>query len=109
MHRSGTSGADTPLLRVSRPVSACSRCKFNVVRLVALVLTYEQVVLPKSRLGIALPYIRTVLTAKSATASYLPALPVKNLEERENVRVQMTSLRRERREGLSKNGVFNLR
>jgi len=27
MHRSGTSAADTPLLRVSRPVSACSRCK----------------------------------------------------------------------------------
>ncbi|PQE25758.1 hypothetical protein CJF30_00000463 [Rutstroemia sp. NJR-2017a BBW] len=29
MHRAGQSAADTPLLRVSRPVSACSRCEFN--------------------------------------------------------------------------------
>lgn len=28
MRRAGQSAADTPLLRVSRPVSACSRCKF---------------------------------------------------------------------------------
>ncbi|CZT05273.1 related to GAL4-like transcriptional activator [Rhynchosporium agropyri] len=27
MHRTGHSAADTPLLRVSRPVSACSRCR----------------------------------------------------------------------------------
>ncbi|KAM3071399.1 hypothetical protein ACMFMF_007871 [Clarireedia jacksonii] len=27
MHRAGQSAADTPLLRVSRPVSACSRCR----------------------------------------------------------------------------------
>src|ERR1700733_7289122 len=27
MHRSGPSAADTPLLRVSRPISACSRCE----------------------------------------------------------------------------------
>ncbi|KAF8867108.1 hypothetical protein BDZ45DRAFT_577610 [Acephala macrosclerotiorum] len=29
MPRSGPSAADTPLLRVSRPVSACSRCKYS--------------------------------------------------------------------------------
>lgn len=99
MRRAGPSAAETPLLRVSRPVSACSRCESDLSCLnSALIHLQGRAAKIKVRSATSCPSRVRLTESFSAMGNYQPALLVRSPGAQMSVPVQTTSLQRERRD-----------